>query len=223
MKTSYELFSKYKEDKFENLKSDYLEAVKKARNQKQVSIDFQDNLIRNLYKQIQTQLGNHHNVIILIKDQLERDENKSFEQEFNKISKSFQAKEKKKIIQLLAELDAMNEFFDFWNNRELNSKKELHNDKKEKIIWKGKNQTEFVQLVYMLFDSNLITNESNLITKLVPEMAELLNFELTKSWKNDMSSNIHKTNNDYVPPIIKKLKKAYDEHKDKKIEKKRKN
>jgi len=223
MKSSYSLFSKYKDEAFKKLKISYELKVSKARNKKKVSLEFHDELSRNEYSKIQNELGAYSRVIISIKDDLERDVNKEFEHLFNDASNSFPTKSKNKIIQLLAELDAMAQFFDYWGNQDLNSKNELRNDEKEKVIWKGKNQTEFVQLVYMLFHSNLITNESNLITKLVPQIAELLNFELTKSWKNDISSNIHKTNNDYVPPIIKKLKNAYDEHKDRKIDKKRKN
>jgi len=87
MKTSYELFSKYKEEKFKNLKFNYLESVNKARNKKKVSMDFQSNLSRDEYKKIQNKLGDYSNAIILIKDELERDKDKTLEKEFNRNSK----------------------------------------------------------------------------------------------------------------------------------------
>ncbi len=223
MKSSYSLFSKYKDEAFKKFKNLYELKVSKANSKKKVSLEFHDELSRNEYSKIQNELGAYSRVIISIKDDLERDVNKEFEHLFNDASNSFPTKSKNKIIQLLAELDAMDQFFDYWGNQDLNSKNELRNDEKEKVIWKGKNQTEFVQLVYMLFHSNLITNESNLITKLVPQIAELLNFELTTNWKNDISSSIHKTKIGYQPPILEKLRSAFDSYKDEKIDKKRKN
>jgi hypothetical protein len=223
MKSSYKSFSKYKEDAFEKLKISYELKVSKASNKKKVSLGFQDDLSRSEYKKIQIELGAYSNVIISIKDELERDVNKEFEHLFNDASKSFPTKKKTSIIQLLAKLDAMDEFFYYWENQELNSKNELRNVEKEKVIWKGKSQTEFVQLIYMLFHSKLVSNESNLITKLVPEIAELLNFKLTENWKNDISSSIHKTKIGYQPPILEKLRSAFDSYKDEKIDKKRKN
>jgi hypothetical protein len=223
MKSNYTIFLKYREDAFERLKISYESKVVKARNKIRVSTAFYDNLTRTEYPKVQNKLGAYSNVIISIKDELERDVNKEFEHLFNDASKSFPTKSKNKIIQLLAELDAMDEFFDYWGNQDLNSKNELRDDEKEKVIWKGKNQTEFVQLIYMLFHSKLVVNESNLITKLVPEIADLLNFKLTKNWKNDISSSIHKTKIGYQPPILEKLRSAFDSYKNEKIDKKRKN
>jgi hypothetical protein len=95
-----------------------------------------------------------------------------------------------------------------------NKQNEKLNDdeKKSKVRWIGTNETEFVQLIYGLFQANLITNQGNKITKLVPEFAELLNFSLWKNWQSNHSKSVRERNNDYVPPIFAEIKTAYTKY-----------
>jgi len=56
-------------------------------------------------------------------------------------------------------------------------------NKIQKIKWLGQNKTEFVQLIYALYHAKLITNETNEITKLVKDLAQVLDFDLLKTQK----------------------------------------
>lgn len=77
--------------------------------------------------------------------------------------------------------------------------------------WKGTNVTEFVQFVYALFHSERLgmTNGEDEITKLVPEMAKLLNFDLGENWQGNHSKSIHNRNEDYEPPIFNEIRNGY--------------
>jgi len=103
----------------------------------------------------------------------------------------------------------MDDFFIYWNTLEFNSQKEKIQTK-EKIYWKGNNETEFIQLIYMLFHSKLLSNESNEKTKLVKQVAEIFNYEIGKNWQTNLSASKQKRKNGYKPEIIQKLDDAWE-------------
>jgi hypothetical protein len=210
MKTNYTIFLKYREDAFKRLKLSYESKIVKARNKIRVSTEFYDSLTRTEYPKVQNELGEYSRVIILINDELEIDNGKEFENLFNTASNSFPIKSKSKIIKLLAELNAMDKFFKYWNDLDLNSSKSKEISLNEKIIWKGNNETEFIQLIYMLYHANLLSNERNEITKLVKQIAEVFNYELGKNWQTNLSASKQKRKNGYQPEIIDKLNNAWE-------------
>lgn len=223
MKTSYEFFSKYKKENFKKLKTDYESAVKKARNKNLVSNEYYNSLSRTRYNEVQTELGENKNILLLIKDEMDIDIKKDFSKLFNNKINKIPTKNKKKTIALLAELDAMNDFFEYWNTHELNSLKKEEVQTKEKILWKGNNETEFIQLIYMLYHSKLLSNESREITKLVKQVAKIFNLELGNNWESNLSNSIGRRNTDYKPQIISKLNNAWEEYSALKLDKKKKN
>lgn len=87
------------------------------------------------------------------------------------------------------------------------------------IIWKGNNQTEFIQLIYALYHSKLLTNETNEITKLVEDASKVFNINLSKNWKSNFSKSKNNRNNDYEPKIFDNLKCAYLEYVNKNFKK----
>lgn len=119
-------------------------------------------------------------------------------------------------------LDEKNLFERLFPDKQQNSIEEqvsTNERQQSKIIWKGNNQTEFVQLIYALYHSKLITNETNEITKLVEEASKVFNINLSKNWKSNFSKSKNNRNNDYEPKIFENLKGAYLEYVDKSIKK----
>jgi RteC protein len=85
---------------------------------------------------------------------------------------------------------------------------------KDKLTWKGRNETEFVQFAYSLFHSNLLKNENDQITKFVPLLAQAFNLELGNNWIDNHSKSVKKRNTDYKPEIFDTLKSGYDKYLD---------
>ncbi len=79
------------------------------------------------------------------------------------------------------------------------------------VKWTGNrdNKNEFVQLVYALHRAGYINHGQGEITKIVESLAATLNVALGKSWQSNLSSSVHKSKNDYEPPVFEKIKKAY--------------
>ncbi len=215
MKTSYEIFTSNCESRFEALKKEYDEKVKNAKNKKLVNNEFFDALARNEYTKIQNGLGENSRILISIKDELERDVNLEERNLFNKSLSIIPPKKRKVTFDLLVELRAMDYFFEYWNNLELNKTKQTIASTSGEIYWKGTNETEFVQLIYMLFHSNLLKNEKTEITKLVNQVAEVFNYKLGKHWQSNLSSSKEKRKRDYKPEIIEKLSQAWKSYSEK--------
>jgi hypothetical protein len=91
------------------------------------------------------------------------------------------------------------------------------------VKWEGQNETEFVQLIYSLFEAGYISNQNHEITKLVTQIASLFNFQLGKNWQSNLSKSINNTNFEYRPEIFDKIEQGFRNYRDKKINKNKKN
>jgi hypothetical protein len=223
MKTNYQLFVDIKKKNLDKIKTDYANKLFKARNKEKANYQFYDDLFRNKYTETQNELGEYSRFFISIRDEISLDETKSFELVFNVKAKEIPTRKRKNIIKLLSELDAMDDFFEFWNHQNENNKEEYNIKLNEKIIWKGTNETEFVQLIYMLYHSMLLTNEKDEIGLLVNQMAAVFNLQIRENWQSNLSASVNKRKQGYKPEIISKLNKAWESYVEKKIMNKRKN
>lgn len=79
------------------------------------------------------------------------------------------------------------------------------------IQWTGSrdNKNDFVQLIYGLHQAGYLNKGSGEITKIVETLADVLKVGLGKNWQSNLSSSIHKSKNDYEPPVFDKIKRAY--------------
>lgn len=91
------------------------------------------------------------------------------------------------------------------------------------LRWKGDKSTEFVHLIYALHRAGYITNDSNEVTKIVETAAQLFNFKLATNWQSNLSKSYLNTNNDFEPSIFSKLKKAFEEERGAKNERRQRN
>lgn len=82
------------------------------------------------------------------------------------------------------------------------------------IKWKGKNKTEFVQLIYALYEDGLIDNEKSEVTKLVADLAIILGLDLGKNWQSNHTKSITNRNNDYDIKIFDRIKRAYENYRE---------
>ena len=78
------------------------------------------------------------------------------------------------------------------------------------ITWQKTNETEFVQMVYSLYYAGALNNKDRSVTKLVVELASLLNFSLSNHWQSTLSNSITRANMDYKPTIIKTIEKGFE-------------
>lgn len=85
------------------------------------------------------------------------------------------------------------------------------------------NKTEFVQLVYGMYEAGLINSGKGEITKIVEELSVMFGVDLGKNWQSNHSSSIHKSNKGYSPEVFDKIKQAYLNYSHKQTEKKKKN
>ena len=95
--------------------------------------------------------------------------------------------------------------------------------KMSQLKWKADNETEFVQLVYSLYEAGYITNDNHSITKMVEQMADIFGLSLGNNWQSNLSKSINKRNIDYVPEIFGRLSEGFNKYKEKLIAKKKKN
>ncbi len=95
--------------------------------------------------------------------------------------------------------------------------------KKSDIFWQGKNETEFVQLVYALHQLKLINNKNSEVTNIVKSLAASLNYDLGKNWESNFGKSILNRNSDYQPKIFENLELAFQKYSQERIEQKQKN
>lgn len=101
---------------------------------------------------------------------------------------------------------------------------ESENPTIEKLHWGGKEQTEFTQFIYALLESGFIVDIDKIgKIKIVERMSKFLDFPLTKSWRDDLSSSIHDRNTDYEPKIFKTIQAGWETYRDSRLEAKRRN
>jgi hypothetical protein len=124
-------------------------------------------------------------------------------------------------IEILAKFSATKEILQYIEDqREI----EIENIANEKLHWGGIQQTEFAQLIYALFESGYIVDKEKIgKIKIVERMSIFFNFPLTKNWRDNLSSSINNTNNNYEPDIFKNIQSGWDTYRDKRLETNRKN
>jgi len=124
-------------------------------------------------------------------------------------------------IGILAEFSATNQIMQYIEDqREI----EIENSENEKLHWGGSEQTEFVQLIYSMIESGLITDKDKIGKyKIVQRFARFFNFPLNKNWKDDLSSSVNDRNNDYEPEIFKRLMSGWTIYRDSRLEINKKN
>ncbi|MDP2174446.1 MAG: RteC domain-containing protein [Bacteroidota bacterium] len=96
-----------------------------------------------------------------------------------------------------------------------NNNIKLEKDTNDLIIkWtSGNSKTEFVKLIYALFNAKFINNGKGEITKIVEELAIAFNVELSKSWQSNFSKNKNYTNGGHDQlELFDKIKSAYEEY-----------
>jgi len=199
MKTNFETFNSIKRSEIILHKKNLKEAVEIAPNKAYAETLFIEKL-NSAYMKKQNEFN------FLSRFLIELENNKELGLVLNE-GKEFDKFNQTEIINL-ANLAALQEFL-----HEYYSKDTVKNESpliKSPINWKGINQTEFVQLVYGLYHSGILTNNENEKTKLVKQIASFFNIQLSENWQSNLSKAVNKRNNDYEPQIIEKIKSGYE-------------
>lgn len=203
MKNKYETFNSIKCNEIKRLENDLKEKVDKAVKKQYAKESYLENLNLN-YAKMQRDFYSLSRFLI------ELEQNQELGLDLNQTRKEFEKLNSKEIVNL-AHLSGIRDFLhDIYKTKNV---KEKTNNKKSTIVWKGKNQTEFVQLIYSLFHSQTLTIEGNEKTKLVEEIAIYFNIKLSEHWQSNLSKAVNKRNNDYEPQIIETIKLGYNNFK----------
>lgn len=92
------------------------------------------------------------------------------------------------------------------------------------VFWTGgENKTQFVQLIYGLHKAKLLNNGEGEITKIVTQLAEMLNVDLGKGWQKNHSDSIHRNSYGYKPTIFEQISSAYLSYFEQQIKKRKEN
>jgi hypothetical protein len=203
MKKKYETFYLIKSNEIKRLQDDLKEKVERAVKKEYAKESYLENL-NLIYAKMQRDFYSLSRFLI------ESEQNQELGLDLNTSRKEFDKFTSEQIIKL-AHISALRDFLnEIYKSRNV---KEKTMNKKSSIIWKGKNQTEFVQLIYSLFHSETLTIEGNEKTKLVEEIAIYFNIKLSEHWQSNLSKAINKRNNDYEPQIIETIKSGYNNYK----------
>jgi hypothetical protein len=203
MKKKYETFYLIKSNEIKRLQDDLKEKVERAVKKEYAKESYLENL-NLIYAKMQRDFYSLSRFLI------ELEQNQELGLDLNTSRKEFDKFTSEQIIKL-AHISALRDFLnEIYKSRNV---KEKTMNKKSSIIWKGKNQTEFVQLIYSLFHSETLTIEGNEKTKLVEEIAIYFNIKLSEHWQSNLSKAINKRNNDYEPQIIETIKSGYNNYK----------
>jgi hypothetical protein len=225
MKNSYLEFEKHRQIYFEYLQSNFIAYLDNAR----IPIDglhhFRSTVLDPPYQHFQKNYSAHLRFLIEVNNVLALDKNKQIEDVFNSNLEQSQIEDKETFISQFANYCAIDEMYNVVRNKlaQINPYVDRAESKKSDLVWKGENETEFVQIFYALFKAGYISNTEKKITHFIPEMAKLLNFQLSENWQNNLSKSIHATNNDYNPQIFDRLKTSFAEYQQSLINKKKKN
>jgi len=216
MKNYYREFQSFCQTELIKLEQIFTAKINKARD-KEAAYQLQLNDMYQFHKNLQRELSPHNRFLIEIKEEYDLDNTKEIEKIFNHKWRLFSQAVRKKIFKNLVLLQTYENFFSCLREKELNkSSNEIEDFTiQSNITWIGKNETEFVQLIYALYEANLIQGEG--ITKIAKEFARLLNFELKSNWQSNHSKSLNERNADYEPKIFANLSKAYNEYRKKRI------
>ncbi len=181
--------------------------INEARNKKMVFNELMVQANQNLTARYE-KLGSYSGFFFEIQDELDRHINKNFKDTFNSKIDSLPEGAANKIMTDLVMLYSSINFKNFVYSKfaELYPKVEENHSKNSSIKWLG-NKTEFIGLVYALHEAKYISGDG--ITKIVNELAEILNFPLgdENQWFPLHDKSIKNFNNGYNPPVINCLNK----------------
>ena len=129
-------------------------------------------------------------------------------------------KNKKAFISNIARYDAICDFYKFWNQKYFHfigakAEKALkHQIRKQqrKVTWKGKRETDFVQLVYALFEAGYISNTQSEIIGMVEQLAKTFNLQLSKDWKSNFSKNLNCGKSGCRPEIFINIERGFNRY-----------
>lgn len=224
MKSSYKNFLKQKDLTLKKLIGEYEQGILKARD-KSLKHRTIYNQLNNEHRVLQSKLASNSRIIIESEDAYALGDLKEMDELFDERIKVL--KNKKEIIDLLAQLYGISEFFNYWKKmdsvyRELTEEKTVENPIEKNIsplIWCGENSTEFLQLIYSLYEAGLVTNKSNKKTELVSQFAKAFNVKLSDNWQSNLSKSINERNYNYVPEIFERIKKSFIRYRDRQLAK----
>lgn len=217
MKNLHEEFLRKQITKVNELKEEYKTLVHKAKNKEMVHRKFYYQLMEE-YKTLQFKLNPYDRFFIEINEAMEEDASKNFATLFQEKIQTIPVSKKKAVLADLIQLHSIDTFFEFWKMEDEKyciEGDDQTNKIKSSIHWKGKSETEFVQLIYALYEANLIEGEG--IIKVVKEFAQVLNYKLSSNWQSNHSKSLNERNNDYEPKIFNRLSNAYEEYRSKRI------
>jgi hypothetical protein len=199
----------------EKLKEEFLARIEKARNKskfyQKLRLEFRDR-----YNNIQSEtIPYGFPVLFEIQELMDDDSSVTHEQALLQVVKVVSEKEIPNEVRKIATLEAyndLNKFLgDYYHENFHVEDGELREESKlrSKIYWKGENETEFIQLVYALYEAKLITNDEDKITFLVKQLAEVFQVDLGKNWQSSLTKSITERNYDYEPKIFTKLQEGF--------------
>ena len=202
MKDNYKKFETLKVSELHLIENKLKEEIKKALNKEYAKNEY----LQNLNSEYLAKQTKHDSLSRFLLDlDIKKELGKILD-----ISKEFDIYNSHD-IKILANLSALKDFLDESYAKE-NAKDESASINSS-IIWEGENQTEFVQMIYSLYHSGILTNIENEKTKLVKQIASYFNIQLSKNWQSNLSKAVNNRNNDYEPQIIKKMQMGYDIYK----------
>jgi hypothetical protein len=235
-KDYYTEYDKISNDLFNERKEEYMQYVDKARDWKTAHQKFVDTVTIPMINQYNIELRNFGMVDINFFNDLEEvyklDKTKDRPQIFNDMVQKIEQSKRNESVLHLSRMNFQAKWVSFWLDQykqrdrihEYAPNEEIYNEEfQSPVSWKADNETEFVQLIYALYEAGYIEHEEKGMTKLIEDFAYLLNFPLGKNWQVNHSTSIHKRNSDYAPQIFDKLNKAYEDFRIKKINKKKNN
>jgi hypothetical protein len=218
----------------EKLIGDYNNELGKVRNKAKAHRKFLQEFVFAETRQVCIDMDNNSNFLNKIFELEDDDNSKTFEQHFNDEFEKVVSKDKHKLLEHLAYYNALGLFKEFWEEQDSNyvsadeeelptESEEYEEETKSPLFWTGTNETEFVQFVYGLYCAKRITNDEKQITKLVPQFAKLLNFDLGEFWQSNHTDSIHNRKPEYKVELFENIDKAYSDYCTKQINKKKKN
>jgi len=218
MSNNYIVFKKLSEKYFEKFKENCQNKINLAIESKRTVVHYQflDILINVEKIKLESELGQKFRIIYELEEEFGVDSSLSKEDIFNLKIEKYPKKEHKKLIENLAKYDSIIKFYDQISKDSTYAIKTKESEtlpvNTTGIKWKGTTEIDFIHFVYALHTSGLMQNKNKEVTNLVEELAKLFDFKLSKSWKQNHTSNKNNTASDYRPRIFKDLEDAYMEY-----------
>ena len=231
MSKYYKEYIKLKANHIQSIDSEYEQAINKARDKGAAHSKFLSELNKR-FVSVQNKLGLHNRLMLDVQEIYDHDNTKEYSEIFNEKINVIPRLSRMAILKDVSYYEALNESFvrirvkgQILNSHVIepatNDIPTASVDGDTKPQWKG-GETEFVQLIYSLFEAGYLTNNKKAITKLVEEAAKAFSFNLGSYWQQNFSSSINDTSVSYDPEIFENIHQAFNKYRDKRIEKKKK-